>query len=208
LLLLWVGVPSDLYLAAAAGTWPWGALSVFESHESGEIMSVIPRVAEFTRERISREFDDLGPEACLAEISADLEANNPELLDMASRCARDVGHPAKVMVGFCMFYRLLVAESLALRGQLPPVLAGLELSPLPRVTPATRDRMVRQIDSKGTEAFTWEAIEELERNNPELLQMAHTFASMHEDYLGIFQGFALLYSSLVAQSAADRARLQ
>ena len=48
-------------------------------------MSVLPRVTELTRERISREFDDLGPDACMAEIQADLRQHNPELLDMASR---------------------------------------------------------------------------------------------------------------------------
>ena len=50
-------------------------------------MSVLPRVTELTRERISREFDDLGPDACMAEIKADLRQHNPELLDMASRWA-------------------------------------------------------------------------------------------------------------------------
>ena len=50
-------------------------------------MSVLPRVTELTRERISREFDDLGPDACMAEIKADLRQHNPELLDMAFRWA-------------------------------------------------------------------------------------------------------------------------
>ena len=34
--------------------------------------------------------------------------------------------------------------------------------------------------------------------------MAHSFASRHKDYLGIMQGFALLYKSLVVQSSVDR----
>ena len=52
-------------------------------------MSTLPRVAPLTRERIAREFDDRGPEVCRTEIALDLEANNPEILDMATRCARD-----------------------------------------------------------------------------------------------------------------------
>ena len=28
-------------------------------------MSVLPRVTDFTRERISREFDNLGPDVCM-----------------------------------------------------------------------------------------------------------------------------------------------
>ncbi len=159
-------------------------------------MSSIPRVAEYTRERISREFDDLGPDACRVEISRDLAIHNPELLDMARNCARDVGDPARIMVGFCMFYRLLTAQSGA----------AVE-NPLPCVTPQVRNLVVQQIDENGERAFTEKSIDALERSNPELLQMAHDFASRHADYLGIMQGFALLYASLVAQWAADRARL-
>jgi hypothetical protein len=36
-----------------------------------------------------------------------------------------------------------------------------------------------------------ECIEDLEENNPELLQTAHNFATGHRDYLGFMQGFAL-----------------
>jgi hypothetical protein len=82
------------------------------------------------------------------------------------------------------------------------------LSLPPRVTPDTRDLIVKQIDQKGTEAFTMECIDDLEATNPELLQMAHNFASRHRDYLGVMQGFALLYKSLVLQTSADRAYLQ
>jgi hypothetical protein len=53
-----------------------------------------------------------------------------------------------------------------------------------------------------------EVIEDLERNNPGLLQMAHGFATRQPDYLQVMQGFALLYKSLIDQSAADRALLQ
>ena len=170
-------------------------------------MSWLPRVAEQTRERISREFDHLGPEACLSEIARDLRANNPEILDMATKCARDVGNPGEIMVGFGMFYRLLVAQSSPALA--PPAQAGeaRALDPLPRVSPQTRDRVVRQIDQQGAEAFTRRSIEEMERSNPELLLMAHDFSSRYKDYLGTMQGFALLYACLAAQAAADRASL-
>ena len=48
-------------------------------------MSTLPRVAESTREQIAREFDDLGPDACIAEISAHLREHNPEWLSMAMK---------------------------------------------------------------------------------------------------------------------------
>src|ERR1700728_3608758 len=54
-------------------------------------MSALPRVAESTREQIAREFDDLGPDACIAEISEHLHDSNPEWLYMAAKCAEDVG---------------------------------------------------------------------------------------------------------------------
>ena len=149
-------------------------------------------MTEVTRERISREFDNLGPEACVTEIAAAMRRHNPELLDMARRCAADLGADQEPMVGLAMFYRLLVAE------------AAAELA-LPRVSRATRDAVVREIDDKGTEGFTFEALDEMERANPELLQMAHGFASRQRSYLGMMQGFALIYAALAAQSAADRA---
>jgi acyl-homoserine lactone acylase PvdQ len=66
---------------------------------------------------------------------------------------------------------------------------------------------VADIDEKGSGAFTMEAIEELEQTNPELLQMAHNFASGLGNYLQAMQGFALLYKSLLVQSTAERTRL-
>ena len=159
-------------------------------------MSWLPRVDERTRERVSREFDNLGPEACIAEILDELRRNNPEVLDMASRCAADLGDPAQLMVGFGMFYRLLAAEARALRFEV-----------LPRVSAQTRGRVARTIDEKGVEAFTRDAIAELERSNPELLQMAHSFASRQAgaNYLAAMQGFALLHACLLAQVADDAA---
>lgn len=166
-------------------------------------MTALPRVAEQTRERVAREFDDLGPDACMAEIFEVLRKENPELLDMATKCARDSGDASKIMIGFGMFYRLLVVQSGASGGS--PVDDGaMRLARLPRVTPDTRDAIVRRIDELGTEAFTRSSLEELEHDNPELLQMAHNFALRHPDYLRIMQGFALLYASLSAQAAADR----
>jgi hypothetical protein len=73
-------------------------------------MSSLPRVAGLTRERIAREFDDRGPDVCRTEITLDLEANNPELLAMAARCARDVGDFARILTGFYVFYRLLTTD--------------------------------------------------------------------------------------------------
>jgi hypothetical protein len=161
-------------------------------------LSSLPRVSESTRERISREFDNLGPDACVAEITVGMRRNNPELLDMARRCAADIGPEGggqgEVMVGFAMFYRLLAAE------------AASDLA-LPRVTPQTRGRIVQDIEQRGSEAFTYDALAQMERGNPELLQMAHGFATRQSHYLAMMQGLALVYASLIAQAADDRAVL-
>lgn len=164
---------------------------------------MLPRVAEPTREAVSREFDDLGPAACVSEISATLRNANPELLEVARKWADDVGEPARIMTGFCMFYRLLDLEAQktgeGLAGDTPPR--------LPRVTPEVRDSIVQQIVTQGPEAFTRVSIDDLEKHNPQLLQIAHQFASHHADYLRTMQGFALLYACLNAQSTVDRGRL-
>jgi len=160
-------------------------------------MSSLPRVTEWTREFVSRQFDDLGPEACLAEITECLTRENPELLDMARSCAADVDNGPKVMVGFGMFYQLLVSASSDTK-------ETQFMHPLPCVTAKTRDLLVREIDEEGAESFTLQTLQDLERSNPELMQMAHSFASRHQDYLRVMQGFALLYRSLVVQSGADR----
>jgi hypothetical protein len=160
-------------------------------------MSLLPCVTVKARELIAREFDTRGPDACMAEIIEHLEEHNPELLDMAAKCAADLKYPAKAMLGFGMFYRLLIPV---------PADAGA-LTPLPRVTEETRALLVAEIDEKGPEDFTMEAIAELEKSNPELLQMAHNFASGLGNYLYGMQGFALMYKSLVLQTTAERARL-
>ena len=167
-------------------------------------MSVLPRVEESTREQITREFDDVGPDACIAEISAHLRENNPEWLYMAAKCAGDVGDPPQIMTGFCMFYRLLIAQAAPSHPITMESGAPAELDPLPRVTVATRAAIVAKIDQSGSEAFIREALQELEGGNPELLQMAHYFASAHDNYLGVMQGFALLYTALHIQAEADR----
>lgn len=160
-------------------------------------MSFLPRVTEVTREFVCRQFDDLGPEACVAEITACLARENPEFLEMAGKCAADIGDEPRIMVGFGMFYQLLVSQSVD--GTDDRVMHAL-----PCVTAETRKALVREIDANGSEVFTFRAIEDLERNNPELMQMAHGFASRHGDYLPLMQGFALLYKSLAIQAAADR----
>jgi hypothetical protein len=71
-------------------------------------MSLLPRVTEKARELIAREFDARGPDACMAEIIEHLERHNPELLDMAAKWGADLENPAKAMLGFGMFYRLLI----------------------------------------------------------------------------------------------------
>jgi hypothetical protein len=130
-------------------------------------MSLLPRVTEKDRELVIREFDDRGPDACMREIVEHLKGHNPELLDMAARCAGDLRNPTKAMLGFGMFYRLLI---------LAPTRTDVVI-PLPRVSVETRALLVAEIDEKGSEGFTTEAIAELEISNPELLQMAHNFAS-------------------------------
>jgi hypothetical protein len=165
-------------------------------------MSVLPRVAEATREQITREFDDVGPDACVAQISAHLREHNPEWLYMAAKCAGDVGDPQRIMGGFCMFYRLLIAQ--AAPSHPMAIQSVAELHPLPRVTMATRAAIVDKIDQGGAETFLNDALRDLEGGNPELLQMAHYFASAHDNYLGVMQGFVLLYTALLIQSEADR----
>jgi hypothetical protein len=161
-------------------------------------MSVLPRVTELTMERISREFDEFGPEICMVEINADLREHNPELLDMASRWAGESGEATDLMTAFGMFYRLLTVEA--------RILLGVSiLSPLPRVSAEVRDAIVERIDHIGGEAFTREAVDNLEAHNPELLQMAHNYASRRADYGRTMEGFALLHEALVMQLRRDRA---
>lgn len=161
-------------------------------------MPMLPRVTEQTRERISREFDEIGPKACMAEIIAELRQHNPELLDMAARWAGEDNPSDDLMIGFGMFYRLLTAEA-----ALPSEASAF--NPLPRVSAEVRDAIVERIDVVGGESFTREAIDNLELSNPELLQMAHGYASRRSDYARTMEGFALLHEALVMQCERDRA---
>jgi hypothetical protein len=160
-------------------------------------MNLLPRVTEQGREAVTQEFDDRGPAACMIEIIDHLKWHNPEILDIAGKCAADFRNSTKAMLGFGMFYRLLM---------LAPAATGV-MTPLPCVSADTRALLVGEIDEKGSADFTRDAIAELEKSNPELLQMAHNFASGLGNYLHAMQGFALLYEALLLQATAERAKL-
>jgi len=160
-------------------------------------MSPIAPVTEAARERVAREFDDRGPEACMAEIVGDLRHNNPELLDIASRCAASLGDAPRVMQAFGVFYRLMIDPW-------APAHHPRALSPLPRVTPETRDRLVAEIDREGAERFVLGIVGELERQNPELLRALHALASQLPDPLGAAQGLALFYRAVTAEASGGR----
>ena len=159
-------------------------------------MSSIARVTETAREHLAREYDARGPEVCTLEVVDHLNLHDPEFLDIAMKCAVDTDNPDKAMTGFSMFYRLVAGH--------PPSGFGVRtLTLLPHVSAETRDRLVAEIDAKGVEPFTREAIAELDDSTPELLQMAHGFASGFADYLLVMQGFALLYRALTVQATAE-----
>jgi hypothetical protein len=158
----------------------------------------LPLVTPLTREKISRDLDDRGPDSCMAETLQELRETNPELLDIATKCGASFGERSRqVMLELCVFYRLLRAEYNALHPH------QRLLSPFPRVTPQIRHRVVEQIDDQGLDAFTMRVIEDLERHNAELLQMAHNFATRSADYLPLMQAFSLVYTALSQQAADD-----
>ena len=161
-------------------------------------MTLLPRVSASSWEMVAMDFDSRGPEVCMAEIVEHLKHHNPEILDMASRCAADSCSPTQLMLGLGIFYRLLIG---------PDAAAAALLTPLPRVSADTRDLLVAELDRVGADAFTMDAVAELERSNPELLQMADDFATSFPDYLHAMQGFALFYKSLQVQSRLERSRL-
>jgi hypothetical protein len=169
---------------------------------------MLPRVDEGTREKVTREFDDDGPAVCIAQITEEMRTENLEILDIARRCSRDVGEPADIMVGMCIFYRLLSAQAMR---SLPEPASGetgwMAGNALPRVLPETREFIASEIGRMGTEAFTQERLDSMEHDNPELLQMAHLFASRRANYLGIMQGFALIYACFQAQAQSEAVRL-
>jgi len=155
-------------------------------------LAALPLVREFSWECVARDFDDVGPEACVAEILDDLLAHNPHYLEMALRCAKDLDDPERIMTGFAMFYRIL-AHGARIRG-----------GAVPRITPETRDIVSTLIGEFGEERFVLLAIDTLRDENPCLLQMADGFSSRRENYLTVMQGFALLYKCLAAQAVTDR----
>ena len=74
----------------------------------------------------------------------------------------------------------------------------------PRVSSETRDAMIARIDRIGEEEFSREAVGNPEAVNPELLRVAHGFASERRDYAHAMQGLALLHEALLLQSQTDR----
>jgi hypothetical protein len=63
-------------------------------------VSLLSLATPTTRERLARELDDRGPEACVTEVINDLKQHDPEFLDMAVKCARSRGDYSRVMQGF------------------------------------------------------------------------------------------------------------
>jgi hypothetical protein len=179
-------------------TWQPSLCAILE-RQGAELMSVLPRVRDATRKRVTREFDSLGPEVCMADILSDLLRHNPELLDMALTWAEEAEDAERLLTAFCVFYRSLAAEMDA------PLKPGA-LSALPSVSPETRDRILARIDRVGEETFNREAMRNLKAANPALLQMAHGVASERSNYAHAMQGFALLHEALLIQSRRDRLR--
>jgi hypothetical protein len=62
-----------------------------------------------------------------------------------------------------------------------------------------------QVDETGPKKFTMAVIEELERDNPELLAMVDKFAEGTTDYLETVMGFAMFYRLITQQLAVDGA---
>ena len=84
------------------------------------MLSVLPRVTERTRERVAREFDDLGPDVCMDSIMRDLQQHNPELLDMASNWANDVGAADRIITAFGIFYQRHCHHLITLKPRVAP----------------------------------------------------------------------------------------
>ena len=164
---------------------------------------MLPLVTTQTREKTARELDDRGPDSCMLETLHELRDTNPEVLDMAEKCAASFGSRAKaILLELLIFYRLLRAEHQAMDPRLRL------LAPFPRVSRQTRDRLLEQIDSTGEQAFTSTAVEDFEKFNPELLLMAHNSATRCGEYLPMIQGFALIYRALSEQAAADARQMR
>ena len=164
---------------------------------------MLPLVTTHTCEKTARELDDRGPDSCMLETLHELRDTNPEVLDMAEKCAASFGSRTKtILLELLIFYRLLRAEYKAMDPRLRM------LASFPRVSTQTRDRLLEQIDSMGEQAFTRRAIEDFEKYNPELLLMAHNSATRCGEYLPIMQGFALIYRALSEQAATETTHMR
>ena len=153
-------------------------------------MTTLPLVSERHWERVARDFDDVGPQACIAEIVEQLRAQNPHYLAIAQRSAADAGDEASAFTGFAQFYRILDLDARDRGGAVP------------RITAQTLDVIDALVEEFGEEQFIVLATEMLCEENPFLSQMAHSFAS-RRDYLTVMKGFVLLYKCLSVQATIN-----
>ncbi len=154
-------------------------------------MPTVPLVSEHHWERVARDFDDVGPEACVAEIVDELRADNPHYLAIARRCARDAADAPGTFTGFAKFYRVLTLGARE-RG-----------SGVPRIAPQTLDVIDTLVSEFGEAQFVALATETLCTENAWLAAMAHGFASRKPDYPMVMKGFAVLYNCLSVQATID-----
>lgn len=155
------------------------------------IVITLPFVSERHWERVAREFEDLGPTVCIAEIVEQLNADNPRYLATARRCAEDAVNEAGAFTGFAKFYRIMALDARERRADVP------------RISAQTLDVIGTLIEEFGEETFVLLATELLCEENSCLAQMADSFASRQPDYLTIMQGFVVLYKCLSVQAAID-----
>jgi hypothetical protein len=158
-------------------------------------LHTLPLVHEVFWERVARDFENVGPEACLAEIVDELLVDNPHFLETAIRCARDSNAPQRVLTGFAMYYRILALGARDRGGALP------------RIAIETRDAIATLVSELGDRQFTSLATDTLRDENPCMMQMADSFASRSPNYLLVMQGFVLLYRMLSAQAVVDGLRV-
>ena len=154
-------------------------------------MPSVPLVSEDHWERVARDFEDVGPEACIADIVDELRTDNPHYLAIARRCAHDALDEAGALTGFLKFYRIL-AFGARDRGEL-----------VPRIAPQSLDVVDTLIVEFGEDRLVTLAAETLCEENGCLAAMAHGFASRSSDYLVVMQGFAALYYCLSVQATID-----
>jgi hypothetical protein len=84
---------------------------------------------------------------------------------------------------------------------------AIPMTSLPRVTRETWEQISMQVDETGPQKFTMAVIEELERDNPELLAMVDKFAEGCADYLETVMGFAMFYRLITQQLDSAKLRL-